>query len=547
MCAPCDTITGMSETEQFTPVEPPRASQSGLVGNATLMAIGSAASRVLGLAREVMITALFGATGEVSAFRVASQVPVLLYDFLVGGMLSAAFVPVLSQYAKLRSRAEFGKLVGILAAVLGVFLLLLVALLELAAPQIAWLLAGGLSNFDPALLDLTIQLLRLSLPAVWFMCMAGLVTATLLALERFSFPSLTSGIYNLGILCIAPLLAQRFGVMSLVIGMLVGTAAQLLAMVYDLWRAGVPVQFKFDWHHPALAQIVRLYLPIAAGIVVSLFQVGLDRRLATSTQPESVAWMANATTLQQLPLGLISIAISWASLPRLSQYFVQKDEVSYRSTLGRGLRMVLLLMVPSAVLLWVLGEPVIRILFERNRFTPADTAQVAAALDIYVVGMLFAAIDYPLNLAFYARQNTKLPALVGVVSVGFYLLAAWALMGPLGFLGLVWADTAKQIGHALIMMALISWHAGMRGEMLEQGTLRIALAGVVSGLVTWGLALVFGNAVGYRVAAGLGHDLLLLVVAGGGGLLAYALLLHWMRLHEFEMVKAWFWQRLGRR
>jgi putative peptidoglycan lipid II flippase len=533
----------MSETQEVVTIEGEPVNQPGLAGSATILAMGSAASRIFGLAREVMITALFGATGEVSAFRLASQAPVLLYDFLIGGMLSAALVPVLSQYVQRRSRAEFGKLIGVLTAILGIVLFILVALLELFAPQLAWLLGGGFSKSDPALLDLTVHLLRLTLPVVWFMCMAGLATATLYALERFSFPALATAVYNLGILCTAPLLAQRFGILSLVIGMLVGTVAQLIVMIYDLWRAGVRMTLRIDWRHPALKQIARLYLPISAGIVVSLLQVGLDRRLATSTQPESVAWMSNATTLQQMPLGLISIAISLAALPRLSQFFVQGDEESYRATLGRGLRMVLLLIVPAAMLLWILGEPVIRILFERNRFTPADTVQVAAALNIYVVGMLFAAIDYPLNLAFYARQNTHVPAFVGVVSVGFYLLTAWALMGPLGYLGLVWADSAKQMGHALIMVVLISWQVGMRRQMLGNGTLWILLAGVGAGVLTWLAAFV----ITMGLAAGTGRDLVEVVAAGGIGTLFYGLLLHWARLPELVTVSSWAAQRFGRR
>src|SRR4051812_24179340 len=162
----------MNKSESLTSVESQPSAQPALAGSATLLAVGSAASRVFGLAREVMITALFGATGEVSAFRLASQVPVLLYDFLIGGMLSAALVPVLSQYIQVRGRAEFGKLIGILATILAFLLLLLVLLLELFTPQVAWLLAGGFNNNDPALLNLTTYLLRLTLPAIWFMCMA---------------------------------------------------------------------------------------------------------------------------------------------------------------------------------------------------------------------------------------------------------------------------------------------------------------------------------------------------------------------------------------
>jgi putative peptidoglycan lipid II flippase len=533
---------GMSEQEQTPSVESSVVVQPGLAGSATLLAMGSAASRVFGLAREVMITALFGATGEVSAFRVASQVPIMFYDFLIGGMLSAALVPVLSQYVDVRSRAEFGKLLGILATSLGILLLFLIGLLQLFAPQLTWLLAPGFAE-DPPLLALTTQMIRLTLPAIWLLCMAGLATAVLYALQRFSFPALATAIYNLGLIMTAPLLAQQLGIVSLVVGMLVGTTAQLAVMVFDIWRAGIRVRLRIDWQHRALAQIIRLYLPIALGVIVSLFQVGLDRNLASSTQPESIAWMSNATTLQQMPLGLISVAISMAALPRLSQYFVRKDEASYRATLGQGLRMVLLLIVPAAILLWTLGEPLIRLLFEHQAFEPSDTVQVAAALDIYVLGMIFAAVDYPLNFAFYARQNTWVPAIVGVVSVGFYLLAAWALMGPLGFLGLVWADTAKQLGHMLIMLVLMSRQAGLRREIVGQGTFWIGLAGLGAGLTMWALAAGLDN----LLIPGLGHDLALLVVAGGGGLAFYGLCLHWARLPELVMVSAWAWQRLGRR
>lgn len=536
----------MSNSEQVIGIETEAStqpSQSGMAGSAGLLAIGNAGSRVLGLVREVMIASFFGPTGEVSAFRIASQIPLLIYEFLVGGMLSAALVPVLSQYAERSRRVEFAKLVSVFATILGIVLLLLVIALELAAPQVAWLLAGGFQTDNPELIDLTIGLLRWSLPVVWFMCMAGLATATLYALERFSFPALGTSVYNLGIICVAPLLAARFGVAALVIGMIVGTMAQMSIMVVDLWRAGVRIQFHVDWQHPALRQVVRLYLPIAAGVVVSLFQVGLDRRLATGTEPESVAWMATATTLQQLPLGLISVAISMAALPRLSQYFAVKDEANYRSTLGRGLRMVLLLIVPAAMLLWILGEPVIRLVFERNKFMPSDTVQVAKALNIYVLGMVFAAIDYPLNFAFYARQNTRLPALVGVISVVFYLVAAWALLQPLGFLGLVWADTAKQIGHMVIMAVLLSWQVGMRRELLSFGTLWIVLAGVGAGVVTWLCATWLGP----MLAPGFAHDVLLIVGAGGVGMVGYVLLLALGRVQELEMVTGWLQNRLGRR
>jgi putative peptidoglycan lipid II flippase len=534
--------TTLPTTPPVTPVAP----ATGLARNAGLLAVGSAAGRGLGLAREVMIAALFGATGEVSAFRVASQVPVLLYDFLVGGMLSAALVPVLSQYAKLRSRADFAYLVGVLATVLGLLLALMVAVLELTAPQVAWLLAAGLDDFDPGLLALTTQLIRLTTPAVWLFSMAGLATAILYALQRFTFPALATAIYNLGIVIAAPLLARRLGIGALVVGILLGATAQLVIMAIDLARAGVRVRLRFDWRHPALGQIARLYLPIALGLVVSLFQVGLDRRLASGTGAQSIAWMANATTLQQMPLGLISVAIALAALPQLSLHFAQGDEGAYRATLGRGLRMVLLLIVPAAALLWVLSEPVTRLLFERNRFTAADTAQVVAALQIYLVGMLFAAVDYPLNFALYARNNTWVPALVGVISVGVYVAVALALVGPLGFLGLVWADTVKQASHALLMGLLVSSITGTRPARWGAGLVWILAAGCLAAGVAWGAVALLQRFVWSDMALPqIVRDGVDLLVGGGLGVVVYGWVLQRAQVPEVAALLDRLRRRLG--
>lgn len=527
-----------------------------LARSASLLSIGAVASRVLGLAREMVIASYFGATGPVSAFTAASTAPKMLYDFLVGGMLSAALVPVLSDYARpdrnRRDKAEDAdappegrqvgpnpelvRLVGALLSLAVVSLSGLVLLMVVFAPQVASLLAGGFDSFDPALLPLTARLLRYMAPVVWFISMAGLLTAVLFALQRFSIPALASAVYNLGIVVAAPLLAGRVGIASLAVGVLAGSMVQFGLMAWDVRRAGL--KFTVQWSHPALGRIVRLYLPIAAGLIVAQFQVGLDRRLASGTGVQSIAWMSKATTLQQMPLGMISVAISLAALPRLSQQFAAGDEGAYRATLGRGLRMVIVMIVPLLVGLGLLAEPTVRLLFERGQFTSADTAQVVSALQVYLVGALFAGIDFPLIYAFYARNDTLLPALVGVLSVVVYAGVALVLIEGLGFLGLVWADTAKQGAHAVVMSGLLYWklvHVSRdrrpdgAQEELERRQKRssrqtVRTVGVVIGaalamafVIVWLLSLLDPGGTTSRSS-----DTVRIVVGGGGGALAYA-------------------------
>ncbi len=517
------------ETIEPAFVQPSQVHGSGLARSAGVLAAGNLVSRVLGLVREMVIAALFGASGEVSAFRVAAQVPTLIYDFLVGGMLSAALVPVLSDYA-LRNRKDFLRLVSVVVSVFSLVLALLVLVLELVAPALAMLLAGGFRTSDPSLIPLTVQLIRLLAPVVWFLSMAGVATAILFALRRFTFPALATAVFNLGIIIAAPLLVSRLGIYSLAVGLLLGSVAQLMLMTTDIWRARVRFTFLVDLHHPALRRILWLYLPIAASLLVSLFQVGLDRRLASGTGASSIAWMANATTLQQMPLGLVSIAISLAALPRLSQFFAAGNEVAFRQTLARGLRMLWLLVAPAAVGLWLLGTPVTTLLFERGQFTAYDTAQVVRALNVYLIGMIFAAVDFPLNFAFYACNNTLLPALVGILSVGVYTVLALTLVEPYGYLGLVWADTAKQATHMVIMVLLLWRVVGRLGANTVRGYVQMAFAALVMGTAIWLLV----QAMNLLPLSGATGNLLLVAAGGITGILVYAAVLLKLGVPEIQ-------------
>lgn len=524
---------------QETATTSTESAASGVGRSATLLSIGNLASRVLGLIREMVITAYFGASGQVSAFRVASQVVTSLYDFLIGGMLSAALVPTLTEYRHQR-RQEFGLLLNALVSLTTTVLAGLVVLVMLFAPTLTELLAPGFATSDPTLFSLTIRLIRLVAPAIWLFSLAGLLMAVLYAQQRFTFPALATAVYNLGLVVAAPLLARRMGIASLAAGILLGSLAQLLLLRWDLRRTGWRWQWHFNWRHPAVRKIVRLYLPNAGVLLISLLQVGLDRRLASGTGKQSIAWMANATTLQQLPLGLISVAIALAALPRLSQYYAAGEAGAYRATLERGLTLVLLLMAPAAIGLWLLGAPVTRLLFERGLFTAQDTLAVVSALNIYLIGMIFAAIDFPLNYAFYARNNTWLPALVGVVSIGVYAITAFGLIGQFGFLGLVWADTAKQASHAGLMLGLLLWQVGPLSQGLWQ---RVGQIGLGSVAMT-GAMLAVTRVMGLGPAATPWVDLALLISSGGGGLLAYLLTLYLIGVDEVRQVGGWL-QKIG--
>jgi putative peptidoglycan lipid II flippase len=463
----------------------------------------------------------------------------MIYELLIGGMLSAALVPVFSQVEELEGRPALWALFSRVTSLVAVVLAALVLLLEALAPQVAWLLGGG---FEPELQAALARMIRIIAPAVLFFGLSGVVTGLLYTFKRFTFPAFGAAVFNLGIIIAAPLLAGRLDAFSLAVGVVFGSILQLLIQTPDL--RDLRFRFRLDLSHPALRRILVLYLPIAAGLLISNVQVAIDRRLASSTGASSIAWMDRATTLVQMPHGLVAVAISLAVLPTLSRLSAVGNWDGFRQTLGQGLRMVLVLIVPATLGLFLLAQPIVGLLFEHGKFTAYDAFWTAWALRYYLFGLIFAAIDWPLNYSFYARQDTVTPALVGVLSVGVYLVVALVLIRPLGFLGLVLADSTKHLSHALTMLILTRRRLGGLADMRLGRTLIRALlaSGVMAALMAvtlFGITRVMGE--GGLVAA-----LVTVAVVSGVGTLVYLGLITLLRVEEIGLIRAQIQQRLGR-
>jgi len=313
------------------------------------------------------------------------------------------------------------------------------------------------------------------------------------------------------IVALIGVLAFGWGIEILALGLLLGALLQVVLQLPGLRDARL--RLAVDWHHPGLRRIAKLYLPVILGLVVSNIAIMLDRRFASLTGEQSIAWMQYATTIIQFPLGLVAAAISLAILPTLSS---ASDE--FMRTLTTGLRLVLILIIPATVALFVLAEPVISLIFEHGDFTTGDTQQTVLALQLYLIGLTFAAIDQPLIFAFYARQNTLTPALVGILAIGFYLAAAFtpSLFRSLQMADLVLANSIQWMGHALVMLWLINRIKSLRGYGIGPAAFKALFATLIMGAVLWGVLpllqswLAPGNIISEIILVGL------LSLIGGG-------------------------------
>lgn len=511
----------------------------GVVKAAAVLAVGNIASRVLGLVREIVKSNLYGTSPLLAAYTVAALAPMTLFNLISGGeMVSSSLVPVFSDYASREKREELWRVGSAVLSLATFVLCLIVVLVEVFAEQVAWL-AGARNFSDPALFQVTVDLMRLATPAVLFLSIASVLSGLLYALKRFTFPAFTSAVFN-GTIVVAALLRPD-EITSLVWGMLVGSALQIVIQLPGL-RDG-RFHWRLDWRHPAVRRIVILYTPILAGLIVNQIAIWISYRLAILTGDNSVTYMTYATTLYQFPLGLVVTALSLAILPTLSQIassihaarlvdpqtaVVRVGE--FKATLAGGIRLVVALIIPAAAGLFALAPYIIVLLLEHGRFTAADSEITTHVLRFYLLGLAFAGIDQMLVFASYARQDTWRPALAGVLAIGVYTATAVLLLPSMGLYSLMIADAIKHIVHTVIMLWFLQRQlGGLHGF----GITRLTVKTIFAAAVTGAMAMLVANGVaGLFTANNFANRLLIVLLGSAAGLGAYAAMVLWLDIPE---------------
>lgn len=535
---------------------------ANVAGASGVLALGNIFSRVLGLARETMLTFLFGASGAVDAFQVAIIVPRAIYDLLIGGHINGAIVPVLSEIIVTRGKDELWRVVSILMSLVSAALALLVLLIEIFAPQIVMAVA---SDADAGTVRLATDMLRMTAPALICMSLFAVFSGTLFALRSFTLPAFAGVVFNActvlvtlalvpsmalqaklgGIVSLNPFVLTRpaSGIMVVALGWLIGAIAQMALQLPGLHLRRLRLSIR--WRHPALRSIALLYAPVMFSLIMDTLIIRpFSYNIANQTGAGGIAYMVWATTLIQFPQGLVATAISIAILPTLarqSSEMTADGQRAFQDTLGLGLRLTTTLILPAATGLFVLAIPIIALLFEHGAFGAADTQVTAQALRLYLIGLPFAAVDLLLVYAFYARKDTLTPALVGVVSLVCYMGAALLLFDSFGLFSLMIADSLKHFVHAAISGFLL-WRRldGFGSQRMAITVFKTALASVIMAVAALATLPYLRAAFG---AASILHEALLVTV---GALLYGSIFLLMARVLRLDEL-VWLWNLLRRR
>jgi putative peptidoglycan lipid II flippase len=507
-------------------------------------------SRVLGVVREQVLAAYFGAGNAMDAFNVAFRIPNLVRDLFAEGAMSAAFVPTFTRRLTNEGRDSAWRLGNNVITALLVITAVLVVLGIVFAEPLVRLFAADYADV-PGKLELTVLLTRIMLPFLTLVALAAAFMGMLNALHRFFIPALSPAMFNVGtIVCAVVLvpLMPRWGlpeISAVAIGAVVGGFLQTATQWPALAREGFRYRPRLDVNDEGLRRVLILMGPGTIGLAATQVNVFVNTVLATGAGTGAVSWLNYAFRLMYLPIGLFGVSIATAAVPAVSRHAAADDRVGIRRTVADALSLMLMLNVPATIGLIALSTPVIRVIFERRAFTADDTAATAAALQFYAIGLVGYSVVRIASPTFYALNESRTPVKVSIASVLVNAALNIALVRVMGYRGLALGTSiAALVNAATLLMLLRRRLDGLEERRVFASFVKITIASLAMGTAA---LIVDRYSASWLPGDALLPQLLRLAAAIGVAVAVLAAAAHLLHIDEFRRGVNLVTSRLRRR
>jgi len=491
--------------------------------NTAIFAIATALSRVAGLGREVVASSYFGTSGPFSAFTLAFQVPNLVRSLVADAALSAAFVPVFVELLTTGRKKEAFRLASTLALLIIAALGALTALFILGAGVIMPLFIG--SGFSPDLVDLTVGLSQVLFPILVLLGLNGLVVGILNARDHFTIPAIAPVVWNLVIIGALVWLRPQFEgedqIYAYAIGVLVATAVQLGMALPMLRVVGFHFEFSFNWRDPHVIQVLRLMVPVTVGLGVINVDLLINSSVGSLISEEAPRAIDAAFRVYMLPQGIFSVAVSTVLFPALGRAVANNDTAGLRELQAKGVRTIVLLLLPAAALTAVLATPIVRLVYQRGEFGASSTSLVATALVWFSVSLPFAGVNLLLTRTFFAMRAAWIPTTLALGNLIVNGIFSFALYKPLGVAGPVIGTVIASIGMTVGQLWMLRKRLGsIELTTLISSTLQVGIASAAGSGIAWMVWRALDSAlgeglVGQLISVGAGLSAGIAVVGAG--------------------------------
>jgi putative peptidoglycan lipid II flippase len=538
---PINEDVGVWEAEAFEPGEeitrdPAPEKRAGRIARSTaFFSIATAASRVAGLAREVVAAGYYGISGPMSAFTIAFQVPNLIRALFADAALQPAFVPVFTELLGKKDYKEAFRLASTMLLLVTMVLGAVTALFVLLAPVVIPLFAPGFKD-NPQLLDLTVALSQVLFPILVLLGVSGIVVGVLNSYDRFGAFAISPLFWNLTIILVLVVLEPMFEgqdrIYAYAIGILVGTLVQLLIPAWDLRNTPYRFSFSFDWRNPKVRRVLVLMLPVTISLGLINFNLLINSFFGSFVSEEAPAAIDKAFRIYQLPQGIFSVAIATVLFPTLARFANAGEIDSLRSTMANGMRQILFVLVPAAAAMLVLADPMIRLIYQRGAFDAHETEVVATALFWFAFSLPTNGLFLLLTRTFFSLQRPWVPTGIALGNLVVTAGAALALY-HLGVGGIV-ASTAIATGASVVAQGVILRRLlhGLELGRLISAAIRITIAAAGLAAIGWIVWDVLDQALGRGL---LGQIVSLGVGLGAGGIV-YVAIAKLLQVAELEQM-----------
>ncbi len=466
----------------------------GLLKSTAVVSAMTLLSRILGLARDMVFTRIFGVGAGTDAFLIAFKIPNFLRRLFAEGAFSQAFVPVLSEYKAKRSQDEVAELASRTAGTLGAILFLVCAVAVIAAPVLVLVFAPGFIGQEQKL-DLTIQMLRITFPYLLFISLTALMAGVLNTYGRFAIPAFTPVFLNIILILAAIYLAPHLAdpVTALAWGVLFAGIVQLGFQLPYVAKLGLLRLPRWGFRDTGVRRIMKLMLPGIFGSSVMQINLLLDTLIASFLITGSVTWLYLSDRMMELPLGVLGIALATVILPSLSEKHANADPDAFSDTLDWALRWVLVVGTPAAVALAVLAVPILSTLFLHGKFSAHDVMMARMSLVAYSLGIVGFILVKVLAPGYFARQDTKTPVRIAIIAMVVNMVCNVAFVVPMVMLdmsgphmGLALATTVSSfVNSGLLLRGLWKSRVYRPGAGWLKLALQVMLANTMMFGVLW--------------------------------------------------------------
>jgi putative peptidoglycan lipid II flippase len=500
------------------------------------VSVATAFSRVLGLVREQVQAYFFGASMATDAFVTAYRIPNLLRDMFAEGALSSAFVPVFKEKMVKESNEAAFKLADVVITAILAVVGLIVLLGIIASPAIIYLTANGFVPF-PDKFSLTVTMTQIMFPYLLLVSLSALVMGMLNSFGRFGIPAISPAMFNIGSVLAVMLLYRFFHqpAYTLAIGVLIGGVGQIAIQLPSLRRVGYHFKLTLNFLDEGLKKVIRLILPMIIGLSAGRINILVSTLLASFLAEGSISYLNYSYRLMHFPLGVFAVALGTVALPKVSELVLRQDRDGLSRTFNQAINVNMFLVIPSAVILALLGDEIVTAIYRWGRFSEADAVNTALALRHYSYGLVgFAAVRVTVPF-FYAFGDSRLPMKISVLSVTVNMLIYYPLIKVLDFAGLAAATSLA----GLLNFGLLAYYLREKGFPIAYARIglnlvRITLAALLAFYVAKLVPVSFAGETGVvaRLAA--------LVVPLVAGTALYLALCFVFRVKEVDRVRRLF-------